>query len=753
MSSGPTPSPHADPQYRRGVLSDDLVDLSNRKVGVVLDVSGGVPVIAHWGAPLHVDLARDASALRRAIEMPVPFGGLDTPPPLSIIPLHGEGSPARPGLAGHRHGGRHWAPRFTRHSTSRTVGDHGDTVLHHVGEDRQRGLVLATEIHVAPHGMMRLRATITNDHPRRYLLGGLSLSVPVPAHAADLVTLNGRWTREAQVVRERWTQSARLVEHRGGRPTLQRPPVMWAMTADAREWNGQVWAVHLAWSGNHQLVAETLPDGRRHLQVGELLQPGEICLEPGECHTTPWVLAMWSGEGMTPASWGFHREVRSRPHHPGVDRTRPVLVNTWEAGYFDQDEERLTELARRAAEVGCERFVLDDGWFGSRRNDRRGLGDWVVSADVHPRGLRPFFDDIRNLGLSVGLWVEPEMVNPDSDLYRAHPDWVVSADDNDDPVTGRHQLVLDLTRDEVRAHLRERLEALIDELEVTWLKWDMNRDHVGASMSGGAAATHTQTLAVYELLEWLRTRFPGLEIETCASGGGRADLGMLQHTVRVWASDSNDPVERQRIQRGWSLVLPPEVIGAHIGPSRAHTTGRRSDLGFRGLTALFGHLGVEWDLTRASADELAALAEIIALHRRFRPLLHGGDAVRFDVDQTRHGEDDPVAMAHGVYAPDRSEALVAWVQLRTAPASVPPVWQLPGLDHRRRYAVRPVPLPGGLPGLASHQPSWLDITAGDASQVVMTGAQLATWGLQPPVLWPEHGVLVHLEAIDVEPEP
>jgi alpha-galactosidase len=522
------------------------------------------------------------------------------------------------------------------------------------------------------------------------------LSMPVPAGAVDLLTLEGRWTREAQVVRQRWSSGTRLVEHRGARPTSARMPTMWAMTSDAGEWQGQVWAVHLAWSGDHQLVAEVLPDGGRHLQVGELLQPGEICLEPGDTHTTSSVLAMWSGQGMTPASWGFHREVRSRAHHPGVDRPRPVLVNTWEAGSFDQDPHRLRALARRAAEVGCERFVLDDGWFGSRR------------------------DDIRALGLDVGLWVEPEMVNTD------------------------------LTRADVRAHLVERLEALIESLGVVWLKWDMNRHHVAASLASGAAATHAQTLAVYELMASLRRRFPHLEIETCAAGGGRGDLGMLAHTVRVSASDCNDPVERQRIERGWSLLLPPEVIGAHIGPPQAHTTGRHTDVGFRGLTAMFGHLGVEWDLTAASDDDLAALAELVAVHRRFRSLLHSGDAVRFDVDAGGFGEHDPVVVAHGVYAVDRSEALVAWVQLRTAPATMPAVWRLPGLDPARRYAVRLVPLPGGVAGVAAHQPAWL---RADVEAVVLTGEHLAVWGLQPPVLWPQQGVLVHLEAVGDRPEP
>jgi alpha-galactosidase len=666
------------------------------------------------------------------------------------VPLHGEGTSARPGLSGHRHGGRDWAPRFHRRSSTVGHTPEGISVLHHEGVDSIAGLVLATRIEVTPHGIMRLQAAVTNDHARRYLVGGVALSLPVPAPAVDLLTLHGRWTREMHMMRERWTHGTRLVEHRGGRPTATRPPAMWAMTADAAEWSGQVWAVHLAWSGNHMLAADTTPEGHRYLQVGELLHPGEVCLEPGETYTTPWVLAMWSGEGLTPASWGYHREVRSRPHHPGANRPRPVLVSTWEAGYFDQDPQRLRQLAERAVDAGCERFVLDDGWFGSRRDDRRGLGDWVVSPEVYPQGLRPWFDELRALGLDIGLWVEPEMVNPDSDLFRAHPDWVLGTPGYE-PVLGRHQLVLDLTRPEVFDHVLERLSSLIGELGLVWLKWDMNRDHVAGSLAGGAAGTHAQTLAVSALLDTLRARCPQVDIETCASGGGRGDLGMLERTVRVWASDCNDPVERQRIQRGWSLLVPPEVIGGHIGPPRAHTTGRRSSLGFRGLTEIFGHLGVEWDLTSARADELADLADIIAVHRRFRPLVHGGDWVRFDVEPPSLGADDPTVVAHGVYACDRSEALVAWIQLRTSSTSVPAPWRLPGLHPERLYAVAPVPLPGGLPGMAAHQPIWL--TPPVEGPIVLSGHELAVWGLQPPVLWPEHGVLVHLEAVDPRREP
>jgi alpha-galactosidase len=248
---------------------------------------------------------------------------------------------------------------------------------------------------------------------------------------------------------------------------------------------------------------------------------------------------------------------------------------------------------------------------------------------VYPDGLAPLIDHVTGLGMEFGIWVEPEMVNPDSDLLRAHPDWALTTDGYE-PVLGRNQLVLDLGRPDAFAHILGLLDALLTDHDISYVKWDMNRDHVQGSGATGSAGTHAQTLALYALLDELRSRHPAVEFESCASGGGRVDLEILQRAERVWTSDCNDALERQTIQRGASMLLPPEVMGAHIGPRRAHTTGRRHTLAFRAATALFGHLGVEWNVARLDADERSRLAEVIELHKRFRPLLHSGDVVRFD---------------------------------------------------------------------------------------------------------------------------
>ena len=298
--------------------------------------------------------------------------------------------------------------------------------------------------------------------------------------------------------------------------------------------------------------------------------------------------------------------------------------------YFDHETEKLKALADAAADLGIERFVLDDGWFGSRRDDTKGLGDWWVSENVYPDGLTPLISHVIGLGMEFGIWVEPEMVNPDSDVFRAHPDWaLVSA--GYEPVLGRQQLVLDLGNPAAFAFIEEHLDGLLRDHDIAYVKWDMNRDHIQGSGRDGAAGTHAQTLALYRLLDELRAKHPTVEFESCASGGARIDHEILRRTERVWTSDCNDALERQTIQRGASMLIPPEVMGAHIGPTRSHTTGRTHSLSFRAATAMFGHLGVEWNVDRSRrrgphgasrGDRDAQGAPRVAPHRRHGALRH-----------------------------------------------------------------------------------------------------------------------------------
>jgi alpha-galactosidase len=675
--------------------------LRSDRLTVVVDDDHPIPAVVHWGP----DPGPPPAGAEALGDRPLPPSTLDRDVPLSVVSLT-PGDPGRPGLTGCRPDGSGAHPRFT---------------LLHVDVEGAALRFAATasdlridgRLEVGPTLATTLSLTNTGDQP--YLLQRLAVTLPLPADAGEVLGFEGRWCAEMTPTRTTWASGTLVVENRRGRTSHDNVPVVFAGRPGFGEAAGSVHGVHLAWSGNAEVVLEQRSDGRRVVHVGELLAPGEVVLAPGETYDAPAVHGVW-GDGLVAASHGFHTEIRR--HLP--TRPRPVTLNTWEAVYFDHDAARLRTLAAQASSVGVERFVLDDGWFGSRRDDTAGLGDWWVSTDAHPDGLAPLIDHVRGLGMEFGLWVEPEMVNPDSDLYRAHPDWVLG----DPEVLGRGQLVLDLSIGECWAHLHGALDRLLADHDIAYLKWDMNRDLAGAG-------AHRQVVALYRLLDALRADHPDVEIESCASGGGRADFGILQRTCRVWASDCNDALERQVIQRGFSHLLPPEVVGAHIGPPRAHTTGRSQRLSFRAATALFGHLGIEWNLLEASDRHLDALRWWVDLHKQARPLLHSGDVVRLDpVDATGH--------AHGVVAPDRSEALFALVQLTQSRRSAPPPVRLAGLDPDRTYLVEHLVAPGEVLGWG-RQSAWLTDGPVEAS-----GRWLETVGLQAPLLHPESALLIRL---------
>ena len=410
-------------------------------------------------------------------------------------------------------------------------------------------------------------------------------------------------------------------------------------------------------------------------------------------------------------------------------------MNTWEAVYFDHDLDRLVELARAGAEVGAERYVLDDGWFRHRRDDSAGLGDWYVDEGVWPQGLHPLVDAVRDLGMDFGLWVEPEMVNPDSDLARAHPDWVLQTGGRQ-PLLSRQQQVLDVGHPDAYAYLLERLDALLTEHDIAYLKWDHNRDLLEAgSGPGGAAGVHAQTLAVYRLLDELRAKHPGVEIESCSSGGLRVDLEILEHTDRVWGSDCIDPLERQQIQRWTTQLVPPELIGSHVGASPSHTTHRHSDLAFRAGTALFASFGIETDVSRMEPGERAELARWVSLYKEVRALLHTGTLVRAD-------QHDPSLAVHGTVAADGSDGLFAVVQLDTPDAAVSGRVRLPGLLPDVEYEVT-AQAPGDEPPVrGSSDLPWLR-----AGGVRMSGRTLAAVGVAAPALQPQQLVLLRTRRV------
>jgi alpha-galactosidase len=701
-----------------------LVHLTTGGVSVVIDSSqSGAPTIIHWGAALGA-----VDALAVLADRPVPNAMLDSPAPLSIVPEHGSGFLGRPGIEGHRADGSGWAPRFG----VPTINQADALTAEFTSIDSNASLALVVTVRLDPaSALLLVQAQLNNTSTTSaYGLDAFRLYLPLPGYATETLTFTGRWSNEFQAVRTPWPSGMQSVEGRSGRTSHDRMPGAFAGTPGFAEQSGEVFGVHVGWSGNSAITFDAPSDGGRSIAAGELLFSGEVELAPGASYTSPWVYGAYSASGLSAASQSFHRYLRARPTHPS--RPRPVTLNTWEAVYFNHNLDVLKQLATTAAEVGIERFVLDDGWFHLRRNDSAGLGDWWVDPAVWPNGLSPIIDHVRGLGMEFGLWFEPEMVNPDSDLYRAHPEWVLT-DHDYAPVLGRQQLVLDLSRADVRDYLFGKIDAVLSEYPIAYVKWDMNRDLVHAS-SNRRACVHEHTLGVYALFDRVRAAHPDVEIETCSSGGARIDFAVLERTDRVWTSDCNDALDRQNIQRGFSHFVPPELMGAHVGPPVSHTTGRKSHLSFRGLTALFGHFGVEWNILEASPEERSRLAAIIAIHKEHRALLHAGDVMRFD-------HPNPAFHAHGVYAADRTTGLVSLVLLDTARSHILERVRLGGLTPERHYLVQLVPMPGASLGPGRHQPAWI------ADGVVATGEQLALFGLQPPVMHPESGVLVRLTAV------
>ena len=571
---------------------------------------------------------------------------------------------------------------------------------------------------------MRVRHVLTNTAAQPYLVEELSVLVPVPDRVSEQLDCTGRHTHERVPQRREIASGVWLREGRGGRPGFESPTLLVAGTAGFGFRQGEVWAVHVGWSGNARYLLERRPSGFTVLGAGELLLPGEVVLLQSDTYATPWVYLVSSRDGLDGLSRQLHTFQRSLPAHP--NSPRPVTLNTWEAVYFDHDLGTLESLAERAAAIGAERFVLDDGWFGSRRDPKAGLGDWVVSADAWPRGLHPLVAKVQTLGMQFGIWFEPEMVNPDSELYRHHPDWILSTGGRV-PMTQRHQFVLDLSRDDVRDHLLGQLDAVLSEYPIDYVKWDHNRDLVdaGGARAAGAAVVHAHTLGYYSLLDELRRRHPGVEWESCASGGARIDLGVIERVQRFWTSDLTDPLGRQLLQRWTQLLIAPEYLGAHVCAPVNHTTGRTTSLDFRAATAFFLAMGVEWDLTRASAAELDRLGRWIALHKQHRPLLHRGESVRVDLAE-------PLVLIHGVVAADRSAAIFAYVQLDDL-VTAPPPFLLAGLDPRRRYQVTRVhPDPG--------DGAWR------ADGLELSGQVLHAVGLPAPPRRPMSADIVHLRA-------
>ena len=690
--------------------------LSAPTSSLLIEVVNGALVIRHWGAPILGQNHDIALASRVSIAN----SSWDEPQLPGLMRESARGFLGRPTLSGHRNG-KAWSTKFEV-TDFHHQGNHCAVTL----RDFHAELEVVVTFDLDAFGVLIQKATVKNIGNSDYVLNEFIHWLPLPREATQTLDFAGRWSNERQPQRRDIQIGTWVRESREGRSGHNFSIADIALTAQTSFQSGSAWATSIAWSGNSHYLVERGFDGQQSIGAGELLLAGEVILKGNESYEAPALFAVYSSQGLDGVSAAFHSHLRAREIHP--TRPRPLTLNMWEALYFDHNEDKIRALVDVASEIGVERVVLDDGWFHSRRNDRSGLGDWVIDPAVWPNGLTPVIEYINSKGIEFGLWFEGEMVNPDSDLYRAHPEWILHEGDRTPPLW-RHQLVLDLGHEEAYKHVLEQTSSLLAAHNIVYIKWDHNRVLVDAGHLG-AAGVRRQTQAIYRLFAELKKRHPGLEIESCASGGARIDLGVIDYVDRFWTSDNNDALERQTIQRWTSQVIPPEMLGTHIGPTHGHQTGRTLELSMRAISALFGHAGIEWNITQATAEERANLATWAKYYKDNRALLHSGKSVRIDYPD-EHG------YLYGVISADTKKSIFAYVQLTPTVTIHPASLKFAGLDAAANYSVKAV-YPAGKPRfMLITPPQWMD-------GITMSGSALATIGVSAPILAPANAVLIEI---------
>ncbi len=704
--------------------SRELIQLRSSSSTVVFEAHEQVLSILYWGRDIEV--LGDPGDLKSAVTKSVSNSSTDEPLTPGIMREHSRSFLGHPTLSGHR-GGKAWSTQFSLVDYSHQ----GNTLIAQL-HDEAAALHLEISYHLTDEGILKINAILTNKGEADYSVDQFVYWLPLADRAREILDFTGRWSHERHPQRRPIVSGLSSREIREGRTGHDYTIAQIAMTSSTNFSGGEAWALSMAWSGNSVHHVERLADGVQSIGAGELLMPGEIILAPGTSYQIPGVVANYSDTGLDGLSHNYHSWLRARPHHPTNVRPRPLTLNVWEAVYFAHDEETIKKIADAAAEIGVERMVLDDGWFHDRRHDRAGLGDWVVDPAVWPNGLGSIIKYINDKGIEFGLWFEGEMVNPDSDLYRAHPEWILHEADRVPPLW-RNQLVLDISHPGAYEHVLGQVDAVLSEYNIAYIKWDHNR---GLNDAGhlGQASIHNQTAAIYRLFAELKRRHPKLEIESCASGGARVDLGIVDVVDRFWTSDNNDALERQTIQRWTGIAIPPEMLGTHIGPTHGHQTARTHEISFRAINAIFGHAGIEWNVTEANDEERVILKKWAALYKAKRGMLHSGRAVRVD-------HPDANAFLYGVVAQDQSEALFAYVQHRMNESNFPAMALIPGLDPRATYEVKVVGDVGKPRALQVKNPPWL-------KGVRLSGAALASIGVRPPILAPENAILISATRVD-----
>lgn len=459
----------------------------------------------------------------------------------------------------------------------------------------------------------------------------MSLALDIPEGDYDVISFQSQYAHERSFQREMLCQGNRRITSRRGSSSHQANPFFMIADRKATETKGTAYGFNFVYSGSYLDEIEQDQNGTVRVMVGLGDELFRYRLEPGEEFTSPEAVMTYSSHGLGEVSRNMHRFTRNHILPPDVFSLRPVVLNSWEAFYFNINEELMVDFAKAAAECGMDMLVMDDGWFGDRRNDRAGLGDWVPCPELFPNGLASFVDRVRAQGIRFGIWIEPEMVNPDSNLYRTHPDWVLSCDGRE-RMLSRHQLVLDMANSEVVEYLKASLDKCFEGVHIDYFKWDMNRNmsHPESPYlppERKRESSYRYMLGVYELYRWLRERFPDAMIENCSGGGGRFDLGMMKYSTQIWTSDNTKPQERVLIQYGTSFGYPSSVMSCHVANRRSEATDKRCmDFGYK--VALGGPLGYEFNILTLSDEVKADIKKQIADYRQFEKLILNGELYR-----------------------------------------------------------------------------------------------------------------------------
>ena len=531
-------------------------------------------------------------------------------------------------------------------------------------KDSVTGLLLKLSYTIfAKGGVIARNAHLKNEGEESlHLTTAMSLCMDLPDYDYEWIQFSGAWSRERHEKVRKLEQGIQSVGSRRGHSSHEHNPFVILKRPAADEFQGEAMGFSLVYSGNFLAQAEVDTHGSTRMLMGIHPDGFDWKLEKGESFQTPEAVMVYTDKGLNHLSQTYHKLYQRRlARGYWRDKARPILINNWEATYFDFTEERIVEIAKKAKECGVELFVLDDGWFGQRSSDKAGLGDWVANRDRLPEGIEGLAERISSLGMKFGLWFEPEMVNKDSDLYRAHPDWILQTPERTNS-HGRFQHVLDFSRKEVVDAIYEMMSKILGNAKISYVKWDMNRS-ITECFSAALPADrqgevfHRYILGVYDLYERLTSRFPEILFESCASGGARFDTGILYYAPQGWTSDDTDAVERLKIQYGTSYCYPVSSMGSHVSVSPNHQLNRETPLYTRANVAYFGTFGYELDLNKLTEEEQKEVKEQIAFMKEYRDLFQFGTFYRLSSPFEKN------ITAWMSVSEDKKTAIVGWYRV------------------------------------------------------------------------------------------